>query len=53
MLCPTCRTPVHAEGRQYPFCCQDCRDRDLGSWLAERYRIPGPPVDLPTETEEE
>lgn len=37
--CPVCRKPaaaVHA-----PFCSAVCRDRDLISWLDERYVLPG------------
>ncbi|RKS85451.1 hypothetical protein DFR51_3371 [Sphingosinicella microcystinivorans] len=36
--CPVCgkpETPTHK-----PFCSQLCRDRDLISWLDERYRVP-------------
>ena len=40
--CPICRKPVaqaHA-----PFCSATCRDRDLISWLDERYVVPGKPA---------
>jgi endogenous inhibitor of DNA gyrase (YacG/DUF329 family) len=43
--CPLCGKPAvepHA-----PFCSRGCKDRDLLKWLAEGYRIPGPPADLP------
>lgn len=31
-----------AENRSYPFCSDRCRLIDLGKWLGEEYRIPGP-----------
>lgn len=36
----------------YPFCSQRCKLADLGTWLEERYRIPGPPVKVPASEEE-
>ena len=32
-----------------PFCSLECRLIDLGAWLDERYRVPGP--ELPTDSE--
>jgi hypothetical protein len=29
-----------------PFCSPRCADVDLGRWLGEQYRIPGPPLEL-------
>ncbi len=42
--CPTCHKPVapRAENRAFPFCSDRCRLLDLGKWLGEAYRIPGP-----------
>jgi endogenous inhibitor of DNA gyrase (YacG/DUF329 family) len=28
--------------RSFPFCSDRCRLLDLGKWLGEQYRIPGP-----------
>jgi len=28
----------------FPFCSERCHLVDLGRWLGEEYRIPGPPV---------
>jgi endogenous inhibitor of DNA gyrase (YacG/DUF329 family) len=47
--CPTCRRKVEKNPAQpsklYPFCSERCHLIDLGRWLAEDYRIPGPPAD--------
>ncbi len=42
--CPICRKPVapRGENRSFPFCSDRCRLLDLGRWLGEAYRIPGP-----------
>ncbi len=42
--CPICRKPVAPrEGNPaFPFCSDRCRLVDLGKWLGEEYRIPGP-----------
>jgi len=40
--CPVCRKPtVQAHA---PFCSSACRNRDLLSWLDERYVLPGRPA---------
>lgn len=44
--CPTCRAPVEwADNPHRPFCSERCRLVDLGNWAADRYRVPGEPVD--------
>jgi uncharacterized protein len=52
--CPTCRAHVTRDPAQpsklFPFCSERCHLVDLGRWLGEEYRIPGPPAtehDLP------
>jgi uncharacterized protein len=41
--CPHCGTGVAWSGNPHrPFCSLSCRLIDLGVWLEERYRIPGP-----------
>ncbi len=42
--CPICDRPVKArsENRSFPFCSDRCRLVDLGKWLGETYRVPGP-----------
>jgi uncharacterized protein len=46
--CPTCRASVTRDpanpSKLYPFCSERCHLVDLGRWLAEEYRIPGPPA---------
>ncbi len=43
--CPHCGAPVSWPGNpQRPFCSLGCRLLDLGAWLDERYRVPGPDV---------
>ncbi|HEY0989417.1 MAG TPA: DNA gyrase inhibitor YacG [Kofleriaceae bacterium] len=48
MRCPTCRAPVARDtarpNKLFPFCSERCHLVDLGRWLGEDYRIPGPPV---------
>jgi hypothetical protein len=34
-----------AENPWFPFCSERCKLVDLGRWLGEAYRIPGPTVD--------
>jgi endogenous inhibitor of DNA gyrase (YacG/DUF329 family) len=46
--CPQCGARGAWQGNPHrPFCSLTCRLIDLGVWLDERYRIPGP--DLPGE----
>lgn len=46
MKCPTCRAAVaKAPGKPnklFPFCSERCHLIDLGRWLGEEYRVPGP-----------
>jgi len=42
--CPICGRAQSAANR--PFCSPRCADADLGRWLGEQYRIPGPPLEL-------
>ena len=44
--CPACKTEVQWENNPYrPFCSERCRLSDLGDWVTEQYRIPGPSAD--------
>lgn len=46
VACPQCGTEVEWAGNPYrPFCSERCRLVDLGAWLDEQYRIPGPLTD--------
>jgi len=41
--CARCRREIAWHGNPHrPFCSLSCRLIDLGVWLDERYRIPGP-----------
>ena len=41
--CPICETEtdsaVHAD---FPFCCERCREWDLGNWASEKYVVSEP-----------
>lgn len=39
--CPACRRASPWEGNPHrPFCSADCKQRDLGKWATESYRVP-------------
>jgi len=42
--CPICGRPAAPRpgNGSHPFCSDRCRLVDLGNWLGETYRIPGP-----------
>lgn len=42
VACPGCGKPVaySPENPWRPFCCERCRQQDLGAWASEAYRIP-------------
>jgi hypothetical protein len=42
--CPTCGKPVAwvPESRFRPFCCERCRNIDLGAWANEEYKVAEP-----------
>src|SRR5262249_60218206 len=43
--CPTCDRPVAwAANPNRHFCSLTCTLLDLGKWLDQRYRVPGPPL---------
>jgi endogenous inhibitor of DNA gyrase (YacG/DUF329 family) len=50
MKCPSCRAPVCKDparpSKLFPFCSERCHLVDLGRWIGEEYRIPGPPADV-------
>jgi len=53
--CPICRAAVkaRADNPAWPFCSARCRMVDLGRWLGEDYRVPGPPAAAGQEDEGE
>ena len=43
--CPQCGAEVAWKDNAFrPFCSERCKLIDLGNWLGERYRVPGPPA---------
>ncbi len=43
--CVICHRPLPGgEDRWFPLCSERCKLVDLGRWLGEAYRIPGPAV---------
>lgn len=47
--CPVCGKKSAWEGNRFrPFCSDRCRERDLGRWATEDYRIQGESVDPET-----
>jgi uncharacterized protein len=49
--CPRCSVACEWTGNPHrPFCSLECRLIDLGAWLDERYRVPGPELSTDTES---
>ncbi len=48
--CPICGKPSDPKLR--PFCSARCADIDLGRWFTGQYRVPAPPEDDETASEE-
>lgn len=46
-ICPICGGEVkpRAANKAHPFCSARCKSIDLGKWLSEEYRVPGPETD--------
>jgi uncharacterized protein len=41
--CPICKTPTDSlVHRDFPFCSERCRLRDLGNWATEKYVVSEP-----------
>lgn len=52
MKCPTCGKEADWENNpDRPFCSERCKLLDLGRWVNEEYRVPGP--ELPDKDNEE
>lgn len=43
--CPACGGPSrYAPDNPYrPFCCERCKNLDLGAWASEEFRVPSAP----------
>ena len=54
LKCPICRQLVDSDANsEFPFCSERCRERDLGNWATEKYKVAVPMMDEsePEETE--
>ncbi len=40
--CRICGAPTSPANPDYPFCGDRCRERDLGNWASESYRVAVP-----------
>lgn len=45
--CPTCHGPSEFSPNNHfrPFCCERCKQIDLGAWASESFRVPSSPTD--------
>ena len=46
LKCPICKQPVDSDtNSEFPFCSGRCRERDLGNWAMEKYKVAVPMMD--------
>lgn len=46
LKCPICKKPTDSEtSAEFPFCSAECRQRDLGNWATEKYKVAAPMMD--------
>ena len=46
LKCPICKQPVDSQTTpEFPFCSAHCRERDLGNWATEKYKVAAPNMD--------
>jgi len=46
LRCPICKAPTDSETHpEFPFCNDRCRERDLGNWAMEKYKVAVPMMD--------
>ncbi|HLJ23563.1 MAG TPA: DNA gyrase inhibitor YacG [Candidatus Acidoferrales bacterium] len=46
LKCPICKQSVDSETTaEFPFCSAKCRERDLGNWATEKYKVAVPNMD--------
>jgi endogenous inhibitor of DNA gyrase (YacG/DUF329 family) len=44
--CPICKTDTDSSvHKDFPFCSERCRNRDLGNWASEKYVVSEPVFD--------
>jgi uncharacterized protein len=46
LKCPICKQVVDSvTNSEFPFCSERCRERDLGNWAMEKYKVAVPMMD--------
>jgi endogenous inhibitor of DNA gyrase (YacG/DUF329 family) len=46
LKCPICKELVDSvTNPEFPFCSERCRERDLGNWAMEKYKVAAPMMD--------
>jgi endogenous inhibitor of DNA gyrase (YacG/DUF329 family) len=46
LKCPICKQLTDSEtNAEFPFCSARCRERDLGNWAMEKYKVAAPVMD--------
>jgi uncharacterized protein len=46
LRCPICKQPTDSKTHaEFPFCSKRCRERDLGNWAMEKYKVAAPMMD--------
>jgi endogenous inhibitor of DNA gyrase (YacG/DUF329 family) len=46
LKCPICKQPTDSQtNAEFPFCSARCRERDLGNWAMEKYKVAAPMMD--------
>jgi endogenous inhibitor of DNA gyrase (YacG/DUF329 family) len=55
IACPTCqKTGTWTSDNSFkPFCSYRCKLIDLGEWAEGNHKIPGDPVDIPTQEDDD
>jgi uncharacterized protein len=46
LKCPICKQLTDSDSNpEFPFCSARCRERDLGNWAMEKYKVAAPIMD--------
>ena len=46
LKCPICKQLTDSDANpEFPFCSARCRERDLGNWAMEKYKVAAPIMD--------
>lgn len=54
-ICPICGAEAkpRSDNPCFPFCNARCKTVDLGKWMNEEYRVPGPSLDVDSSEDED